>query len=349
MGSLNQYPTSEMVQVLTPIWQKILQVPAIDIHDNFFDLGGESATAAQLFSAIAESCHRELPPVTIYQAPTIASLAALLEEVENPRFPTLVELKSGTRQPPIFITHGLGGTVIDFYQVVKHIHSRQPIHGMQMRGIDGIDEPFDRVEDMAQHYVEAVKNMQPDGPYYLVGFSLGGLVVLEMAQRLTANGDKVALLAMLDAYPHLRHLSVGRKIQLSLQRLRRRASKVLKLPFREGISQLSEPTDALSPNSEITYRQPANIPLTPAMKRVRDSAYIAIREYKPRYYPGRVRFVRAEIVTKFPEDPVAIWKRFVERIDVTTVPGDHLGIMTTHFQTLGEVLSRFIEDANAEP
>jgi len=337
-----------MIEVLTPIWQRVLQLPSIGVEDNFFDLGGDSSSALELFNAIADACGRELPPVMIYQAPTIAALASLLEQPSTPRFPPLVLLKAGTEGPPVFITHGLGGTVIDFYQVVRHIQTPHPIHGMQVRGIDGVDKPFDRIEDMAQYYLDAVEELQPHGPYLLIGYSLGGLVTLEMAQRLSAKGETVGLLAMLDAYPHIRHLSPGQRAQLVLQRMRRHASKVLQLPVREALSEIRRPSERRSLISRTPYKPPAGVWLTPAMQHVRDCAYLALKRYRHRFYSGKIRFVKAEISTDFPEDPAAIWAKFAGKFEVETVPGDHLGIMTTHFHKLASVLSRYINEASSQ-
>src|SRR5208282_5122258 len=103
-----------MIEALTPIWQRVLQLSSVGVNDNFFDLGGDSALALELFHEIALACGRELPPVMIYHAPTIADLAGILEQPVAQRVPPLVELKSGSRQPPIFIAHGLGGSVMDF-------------------------------------------------------------------------------------------------------------------------------------------------------------------------------------------------------------------------------------------
>src|SRR5208283_362006 len=209
-----------MIEVLTEIWQRVLQQSFVDVEDNFFDLGGDSSLALKLFTEIAQVCGRELPPVVIYQAPTIAALAALLEQPTTPRFPPLVLLKAGTEEPPVFFAHGLGGSAMDFFQPVKHIQSGHPIYGMQARGIDGVDEPFERIEDMAQFHLDAIKELQPHGPYLLIGYSLGGLVTLEMAQRLSARGEKIALLAMLDAYPHISHLPLGQRLRIRARRAR---------------------------------------------------------------------------------------------------------------------------------
>jgi thioesterase domain-containing protein/acyl carrier protein len=312
-----------MIELLTPIWQRVLQQPSIRAEDNFFDLGGDSSLALRLFSEIAQTCGRELPPVTIYQAPTIAALSALLEQPTAPRFPTTVLMKGGTKEPPVFLAHGLGGSVIDFFQPVKHIQSEHPIYGLQAKGIDAVDEPWDRIEDMAQFYLDAIRQLQPCGPYILIGYSLGGLVMLEMAQRLSANGEKIALLAMLDAYPDARFLSVGQRMRLTARQMKKR-----------GLG------------GSASYQAPAGISVTPAMQRVRDCGYRALARYQPRFYSGKIHFVRAEISGAFPDDPVAVWGHLAEKFEVDTVPGDHLGIITTHFESLAALLSRYLRGAS---
>src|SRR5882762_3579932 len=206
-----------MIEVLTPIWEQVLQRSPIGLEDNFFDLGGDSFLAVSLFNEIARVSGRELPPVMIYQASTIAALAAVLEQPTIELFPALVLLKAGTEEPAIFITHGMGGNVMDFYQVLKLIQSSHPIYGMQAKGIDGVDAPFESVEDMAEFFLDAVKQLQPQGPYLLIGFSLGGLVVLEMAQRLKVKGEKVALLAMLESYPHRNRMDFKQRLRLIMR------------------------------------------------------------------------------------------------------------------------------------
>jgi acetoacetyl-CoA synthetase len=316
-----------MIEVLTPIWQRVLQLSSIQIDDDFIDLGGDSLLALQLFTEIAQVCDRELPPVTIYQARTISALATLLEQPTTPRVPALVSLKEGAKKPPIFIAHGLGGSVIDFFQPVRCIDADHPIYGMQARGIDGLDEPLDRIEDMAEFHLQAIRDLQPHGPYALIGYSLGGLVVLEMAQRLSANGEQVALLAMLDAYPHMRYLSLGQRLRLASRQARRGLHILRNL------------------SGSAPYQPPAGVSLTPAMQRVRASAYLALTRYRPRFYPGEIKFVRAEIPSGFPADAAAVWAPLAQKIEVSTVPGDHLGIIATHYESLATVLSQYLTQA----
>lgn len=323
--------TSAMIEALTPIWQRVLQLSSVGIDDNFFDLGGDSALALELFHEIALACGRELPPVMIYHAPTIAGLAALLEQPTTPRVPPLVQLKSGSGQPPVFIAHGLGGSVMDFYQIVKHIQTPHAIHGMQAKGIDGVEEPFDRIEDMARYSLDAVRQLQPHGPYLLIGFSLGGLVTLEMAQQLIAEGETIGLLAMLDSYPHVSRLTRGQRARLSTRQTWRRVARKLQWL---GVSPPYQTTVEVSPS--------------PALQHFRDISYLALERYQPRFYPGKINFVRAAIPTDFPADPVAVWSNLAQELELNTVPGDHLGIMTTHFESLASVISSYLRDATSE-
>jgi acetoacetyl-CoA synthetase len=338
-------PTSTMVEMLTAIWERVLQRSSVNIEDNFFDLGGDSSLALQLFNEIAIACGRELPPVTIYLAPTVAALAAVLEQPAELRVPPLVLLKEGSEEPPLFITHGLGGSVIDFFQVVKHIRTSHPIQGMQAKGIDGTEEPFDRIEDMAQFYLDAVRQVQPSGPYLLAGYSLGGLVIFEMAQRLTAAGEKVALVAMLDSYPDIRYLSLAQRAFLLTRLATRRATTTMKLPVSEALSLIIQPSRRRAGTPRVSYKPPINVPLSPAMQRARECAYSALTSYQPRYYPGKIKFVRAETPTDFPADPSAVWRHLAAEFEIETVPGDHLGIMTTHFESLASVISGYVGEA----
>ena len=339
---------STSVEVLTPIWLRVLQRSAIRVDDNFFDLGGDSSLALKLFTEISEVCGRKLPPVMIYQAPTIAALAAVLEQPAAPRFPPLIQLKAGTEGPPIFIAHGMGGNVMDFFQIVKHIRTEHPIYGMQARGIEGLDEPLARIEDMAQFFLDPIRGVQPHGPYLLIGYSLGGLVALEIAQRLSDAGEKVGLLVMLESYPHKRYLSAGKRLRLIARRAKRHAAILIGLPWRDALSYVVHPAERLVyiPRTRANARdqQPNGIWFTPAVLRMRDRAYLALRRYRPRYYPGKIKFVKAETVSDFPDDPAAVWAKLAEEFEIETLPGDHLGIINTHYERLAEALSRYLRE-----
>jgi acetoacetyl-CoA synthetase len=327
-------------EALFPIWQRVLQRPSIHASDNFFDLGGNPSSAARLFSEIAEVCGRDLPPVIIYSAPTIETLAALLEHPVPPLVPPLLLLKAGTEAPPIFIAHGLGDTVFGLFHLVEKMDSKRPIYGMQARGVDGVDEPFTSIEAMAHFHLDAIKKLQPNGPYFLIGYSLGGLVTLEIAQRLSAEGERVALLVLVDSYPHKSHLSVPQYLLLSFRLAKRRTRSLIESALGKTRRQIAEDHGGSAPphNRFEVARQGV-------VRQMRDSAYLALTRYDPRFYRGRIRFVKAEISTVFPDDPFAVWSRLADKFEVETIPGDHLGMLTTQYERLGLVLSRYLEEA----
>jgi acetoacetyl-CoA synthetase len=341
-----------MIETVTSIWQRLLRRSSIRAEDNFFDLGGNPSMAVQLFSEIAQVYGRELPPSMIYCAPTIAALAAMLEQPTLSRFPPLVLLRSGTGNRPVFIAHGLGGNVMDLFLMVKHLRSPHPIYGLQARGLDGVDEPFERIEDMAQFHLNAIKELQPHGPYQLIGYSLGGLVMLEIAQRLSQNGSKIALLAMIESYPHSRFLSLTQRLRLLTRLAQHHASSAMQLPLREALSYILRHLAGRlhisgDGHRSMRDRRPDSVSFSQAVARVRDSAYRALECYRPRFYKGKLRFVRAEISTEFPKDAAGVWSNLTDEFEVETIPGDHLGILTVHFETLASVLSRYLGDTSS--
>jgi thioesterase domain-containing protein/acyl carrier protein len=323
---------SQKVDMLTRIWEQVLQVDSIDPEDNFFNLGGDSALAIQLFTKIAEVCGQQLPPVMIYHVPTIAAQAELLEQPANPDLSPLVLLKSGSERPPLFITPGLGGGPAEFFQMVKYIDAPRSIYGLQPKGIEGFDEPCARIEEMAGFYLRAIGRVQSRGPYFLAGYSLGGLVALEMARRLMADGNEIALLVMLDTYPDKAFLSVQQRLRLQLTKM------TIRLANRGRIPRSTVRLGGLPSKDAISI-------FAPAFERVRESAFSALRNYRPSFYPGKVKFIRASEVSDFPADPAAIWSGLTGKFEVDTVPGDHLGMLTKEYEKLARVLDRYLVEA----
>jgi acetoacetyl-CoA synthetase len=343
-------PASRTIETMVPIWQRLFQKESVGLEENFFDLGGDSRLAADLVHEIAKVFGRELPPVTICRAPTLAALAAFIEQPTLPPFPPLIVLKSGAEEPPVFVTHGLGGSVLELAPFARRIHSRNPILGMQAKGTDGTEKPFERIEDMAQFFLEAIQKIQPQGPYFLAGYSLGGLVTLEIAQRLVAKGEKVALLALLESYPDRRYLSLRQRMRLIKRLVRHHATTLIRLPMSQAFSYFTNPAVRLSYSSQDNgprpgCHSPISASYAAAGERMRDSGYLALKRYRPRFYCGKIKFVRASISLQFPDNPVTVWGGLANDFEVDTVPGNHSGIITTHFETLASVLSRYLQEA----
>jgi malonyl CoA-acyl carrier protein transacylase/acyl carrier protein len=192
---------SNVEQILADIWRRTLGVKQVDFGENFFDLGGTSLIAVRLFADIEKILGRKLPISTLYKAPTLGQLASILRGYEGTAsWTSLVEMQHGNSELPIFFIHGAGGDVLVFRDLIHRLGPDLHAYGLQARGLDGEQPFYTRIEDMATQYVQEIQTVQPNGPYLLAGFCMGGTVALEMALQLQAQGQKVALLVLLETY-----------------------------------------------------------------------------------------------------------------------------------------------------
>lgn len=301
-----------------------------------------------MFVDIARKLGRELPSATIFHAQTIAALASVLDQPTLPRFSPFVRVKAGTKKPPILIAHGLDGCA-SFSKLAQSIQTEHPIYGILAKGVDGLEEPFDRVEDMARSYVDALSELQPHGPYILIGYSFGGLVALEMAQLLSASERQVGLLVLVDAYPHPRYLSSGQRLRLTVQRAARHISEMKQRPIRGAFAYLGDGLKrrfgtAGADGGQDLCETP-RLSLAHTTLQVQDKSYVALGRYDPRPYRGGIKFVKSESDTYFPGDPAPVWENLATSFEVKTVPGTHLNMVTTHFEGLASVLTRYLQEA----
>lgn len=203
-------PHNGMEVQLTALWQQVLGMQEVGVHDNFFDLGGHSLKAAQLFYQLELVFGKQLPLATLFQAPTIAELGSVLTKASwVPPWQSLVAIQPSGTRVPLFMVPGVGGNVLVFAKLARILGTEQPLYGLQARGLDGKETPFTSVSEMAAHYVQEVRRMHPDGPYLIGGVCTGGLIGYEMAKQLTALGFPVTLFMMdtwhPDSYTRYKH------------------------------------------------------------------------------------------------------------------------------------------------
>jgi len=193
-------PRNEVEAQLVRIWEEHLRVEPIGICDDFFDLGGDSLLALRLFGRIERDLGASLPLSILLNNPTIEYLAELIhyQPPETLEWSALVPIQPLGSKPPFFGVHGLDGNVLFWRSITRYLGTDQPFFGLQARGVDGLLEPNTNYSVMAAEYISEIKKLQPQGPYYLGGFSLGGEIAFEMAQQLIAAGEQVALLVMFD-------------------------------------------------------------------------------------------------------------------------------------------------------
>ncbi|MGG0302265.1 amino acid adenylation domain-containing protein [Bacillus albus] len=201
-SSSSRGPRTPQEEMLCDLFTEILSVPQIGIDDRFFDLGGHSLLAVQLMSRIKEALGVELNIGTLFAAPTVAGLAERLE-IGNGQsaLDVLLPLRASGDQLPLFCVHPAGGLSWCYAGLMKSLGTDYPIYGVQARGIAKNEELPKSLEEMAADYLKHVREVQPHGPYRLLGWSLGGNVVHAMAAQLQNEGVEVELLVMLDSYP----------------------------------------------------------------------------------------------------------------------------------------------------
>ncbi len=189
-------PRNKLEFQLANIWQKVLGIQSIGVYDNFFDLGGHSLLAVTLLSRIEKMFDKHLPLMTLFQAPNIAQLAAILKKEGVPDRHILVIIQSqGTCYPFLFI-----GSTNYARALAPMLGNNQPVYGLNIFGLQPSDGtvPLLNVKDIARQYCQKIRTVQPKGPYYLGGYCADAKIALEIAQQFQADGEKIALLAFID-------------------------------------------------------------------------------------------------------------------------------------------------------
>jgi len=330
---------------LQRVWADTLQRPTVPLDEDFFALGGDSLLAVELFLRIEETLGRRLPRGALFEANTVADMATYIETSSPTR--CLVPIRPEGTRPILYCMHDMFGQVLNFRGLARHLGSDQPVYGLQLAGLDGSEPPLARVEDMAKRYLTEIRTVQPAGPYHLCGYSMGGLIAYEMAQRLHAAGETVGLLALLDTFPRygrrrpalpywfgqqgnrlqtLGPASVGRYAGRGLRNI---ANNVCTAVWRHlfGIAwRFCERFMAAPP--KCLYRPVA-------------ANLLATRSYRMRAYAGDAVLFNAASFRRDHDHMVESWRALIGgRLDVVPIAGLHNEILDEpHVQELARALS----------
>lgn len=320
-------PRDELEQKLAAVWEQLFEHAPIGVRDDFFHMGGHSLLGLRLLTELEKTIGKRLPLATLLVAPTIQELAEAIRR-ETWTKSSLVPIQPLGSRRPVFCISGVGGSVMLFHALARHLDRNQPVYGLEPPHLDGAHAPLTSVEDIAAHYIREVREAQGEGPYSLVGFSFGGLVAFEMAQQLVAQGQKIALLAMFDTYQsassahrsgleraraklriyryHLNYLLFGPRRLAHVKRLA--SGKAVKL-FCRFCGWVRRPV-------------PAGVA---AIGSTEDVQIYAGANYRPHSYPGRIVLFRAR--TRPPHETAACdlgWGELGRGgVEIRDVPGDH--------------------------
>lgn len=351
---------------LVRIWESVLKVRPLGIHDDYFALGGHSLGAVALFGRMREMLGRDLPLSTLLSAPTIAQQAELLrQEGWSPDWSSLVPLQPGGSNPPFFCMHAVGGNVLSLRHLARHLGPDQPFYALQSQGLDGKETVPTTVEEMAAYYIDEMRTVQPHGPYLLGGQSSGGLVAFEVARQLRAAGEAVALLALIDSYAPLPQsgsaagrtrsapLSPSERLRFHLRRVARQGVRYLwqaghRRLIKTGLSLRRGLENGLVRVARRVYNR-LDQPLPPRLRPiyVRIAVENALYAYAPSVYHGPITLLRAtESVGAHLESIYGSqmgWTGLTtERVDVHDVEGGHNLEEEPQVVVVAEILQRCI-------
>ena len=195
-------PTNDVEAKLVKIWSEIFNINSLGIKDNFFELGGHSLLAVKLIGEIERQFKRQLPLTVLVESPTIQQLATTLQtSPSNTIFSSIVELKAGNSQTPLFLVHDADGEAILYQNLANHLKPEQAVYGIRPRSQSGSGAPIiaTRICEMVNYYVQEIRKVQPQGPYLIGGLCAGGVLAFEIACQLQAQGEEVPLVAIIDA------------------------------------------------------------------------------------------------------------------------------------------------------
>jgi thioesterase domain-containing protein/NAD(P)-dependent dehydrogenase (short-subunit alcohol dehydrogenase family)/acyl carrier protein len=358
-GSSGSAPTAvgdskdEIEHALAGWWQDLLGTSLPGRNDDFFELGGHSLVAVQLFVKIKKTYRVDLDLRLLFEARTIAKLAeAIRAEIhqrdgDKPAAPrqwsSLVPIRPSGDLPPIYFVSGSGGHVLIFESLANYLGSEQPVYALQPPGLNGKEKFLTRLEDIASHYLKEIKSLQPHGPYYLAGYSFGGIVTFEMAQQLAAHGEQVGLLVLLDTTWRYwdkvpRPTTTGGKVR----HYARRITDFFRTP--------GELLGVIGHRSHMTFRKlfrAIGRPLPRRLGGIEDANWFAVTQYEAKPYPGRLVLIRCS-ERQAGQDDLFGWRNLTAAIDVKDTPGNHMTIVKEpNVRSLGQILRQCMKEAVA--
>jgi acetoacetyl-CoA synthetase len=338
---------------MTALWEAVLDRRPMGADDNFFDVGGVSLDAMKLFSQIERLTGRELPLTAIIDSPTIRELTQVANAATPRSSPLPMLLRLGDTSMPLFIVHGFGGSVIELRPLARALSTEAAVYGIRASGFEPGEPVYDRVEDMARIYLEAIKVLQPHGPYLLAGYSLGGLVAYEIARSLVGE-DRVALLALLDSTVHERRWPRAawlehfrRRLAHHLGALRgQRPSAIaagIGRSIRAMVERLRVASEAAAPADPGGQRLPESV------RRLRAAGLAAFSAYRPCASDLPMTVLRSDLRESTLCDPRRVWEPLSPSLTLIDVPGNHVTMIRPPFlATLAERLSACVDAARAK-
>ncbi|MEE9372230.1 MAG: condensation domain-containing protein [Saprospiraceae bacterium] len=319
-------PPSTAIEIrLVRIWEALLGKSKIGTNDDFFDLGGNSLLAVQMFSQIENQLGYNLSPASLLQYPTIDGLSSLIrDDVIIKSWSSLVPIRTSGNKAPLFCLHARGAHVFFYSVLARHLGDEQPVYALQPRGLDGKEPLYKSIEEMASHYLDEIRTVQEHGPYAFIATCFSSEVGLEMAQQLQRHGESVSLLAMVDTPPPLPNIKptsfdfIKRIVRLFRYRSFGEVSRILlnRMYKSEQIKTYQDVEKNLFKSEQL-----ANL------EKIQYDLQMLYHKYQSQPYQGKITFIRSKEQSKasWMDFHVNQWKSLaLGGLTIIDIPGFHL-------------------------
>ena len=370
-------PAPGLQAELAAIWSELLGIAQVGAADSFFDLGGHSLIAVRMFGQLRKAFGVDLPISTLFEAPTIAQLAALIEERTGPReiaaadnvraLPVsdgpkrrfLVDMGGRGEGTPFFMVAGMFGNVMNLRQLAQRLGGDRRFYGLQARGLLGDDKPHESFAEAARDYIAELREVQPEGPYLIGGFSGGGLTAYEMARQLRASGEVVAMLVMLDTPLPLREgLSRKDRMMIRMGEIREGGLEFVskwvgdRIRYELGRRRKSQALEAGATAEEGSFHdlaiEAAFLSWLPGIQITTYDGPVAMFRppLDPRWKVSGGRFVTTARTYMLEDNG---WTPWMPRLRVVEVPGDHDSmVLEPNVRRMASVLRDILREADAD-
>jgi thioesterase domain-containing protein/acyl carrier protein len=347
-----------METFLAEIWKDILKVPSVNIEDDFFQLGGHSLLAATMINKLNESLGYNVRLSALFQAPTLGALAAVAQRqgVEQETLSTIVPIRKTGTKPALFCVSRPNVNALGFVFLSRAVSRDLPVYGLQSNmDNDGRLVPFTQQEyvEKAKEYIDAMRQVQPEGPYFLTGTCEGAHIAFEMARQLKADNLEVGILSVLDVWPVENTIDRRRYMLRSYQRAIRQFFKSSNRDRLAMIIGTLSGGPGLGAKRQVVIggrqlRVPASDPDVKkyVQKRVQ-SRYWPGKDFKPTIYNGNIVVFRvATQPDHFIKDENLGWgPRVGGDVDLIRVPGTHaLVLREPGVSVIGQKLEALIDE-----
>jgi amino acid adenylation domain-containing protein len=352
-------PKNDAEKEMVSIWKKILGLPQISIRDNFFDLGGQSLLVILLLTEIEKKYKKKVRISTFLKFSTIESLVSHLHLGEEGsgqhHFKSLVAIKATGTKLPLYIIPGDGMNLVNFRNLAGYLDKEQPFYSLQPKGLDGFEESYNNIKDIASHYISEILLHNPEGPYALAGYSFGGYVAIEIKRQLENQGKIVKMIGIFDTDADNLFYKKGIQEKLFKKVLRQipKSLFILRTLMLHPSEMLAYQKTVLRRNLKKRAIKIGAIKKTELkgfdaqMQKVNENHFAALQKYAIQPFKGKLHLFKAKVRIYFVDDFKYLgWLKFApDGVIAHEIPGDHKTMfLDPNVKDLARELQKALDD-----